>query len=204
MMQFVLSTLTAITLATGSSPLSPVQDVHSEMNHNPNRFQVAQTSRAERVCTDAVEDEGYRVTEILETNSFSGGVEVVMEVSRRGSTRVVGCDYSDNTRAVELYEVEGYRSEDDRYAYGDSDESWQNQFYDPNGVRDRSYAEDLAREVVGQQLGIDDPYSDVVRIDEVRRESSNRNWVVEGRANGAPFVVTIRADDAYILGFEVY
>lgn len=199
----VLSTFTAITLLSGlSSLVAPTRTLAAI----PSTFQIAQSSsRAEQTCTNAVEDRGYRVNDILDTNTFSGGAEVVMEVSRRGNTKVVGCDYSDNTRDVELYEMEGYRSgESDHHVYGDSDESWQNQFYDSNGVRDRGYAEDIAREVVGQQLGIDDPHSDVVEIDEVRRDSGDRSWRVEGKANGAAFEMRIRASDAYIEEFNVY
>lgn len=201
-MRIVLSTLTAITLTTGITLLAT--PARSEILGN--NWQIAQDSnRAERTCTEAVEDEGYRVNDILDTNIFSGGAEVVMEVSRRGNTKVVGCDYSNNSRDVELYELEGYNDDDDRYGLSNNDDdSWQNQFYDSDGVNDRGYAEDIAREVVGQQLGIDDPYSDIVEIDEVRRESNDRNWVVEGKANGAAFVVRIRADDAYITEFSVY
>ena len=202
-MRIVLSTLTAITLTTGITLLAT--PARSEIVGNS--WHIAQAdNRAERTCIDAVEDEGYRVDEILDTTTFSGGAEVVMEVNRRGDTRVIGCDYSNNSRDVELYELEGYNDDDDRYGLNDDNDrdSWQNQFYDADGVNDRSYAEDIAREVVGQQLGIDDPYSDIVEIDEVRRESNNRNWVVEGEANGAPFVVRIRVDDAYITEFSVY
>jgi hypothetical protein len=83
-------------------------------------------------------------------------------------------------------------------------DNWQGGSHRSTGVRDEGYAEQIARAVVGDQLGIDDPYSDIVRVDLVRRESRDRNWIVEGRVNGAPFVVRIRSSDAYILGFDLY
>jgi hypothetical protein len=51
-------------------------------------------------------------------------------------------------------------------------------------------------------LGIDDPNSDIVEIKDVQRE--NRNWVVEGEANGAPFRVQIRASDGSVQDFQLY
>ena len=57
--------------------------------------------------------------------------------------------------------------------------------------------------MVGDQLGIDQPNSSVVKIDDIQRENGDRSWTVEGRANGAPFVVQIRANDGYVQDFQL-
>lgn len=103
-------------------------------------------------------------------------------------------DYDDDD-----YDYENDRDYDRRYHHSD----WQGRYYDSDGIRDDDDAEDIARAVVGDQLGLD-PYSEVVRIDEINQESRYCNWRVEGRVNGAPFIVRIRASDGYVLGFELY
>ncbi|NJO40881.1 MAG: hypothetical protein HC769_07810 [Cyanobacteria bacterium CRU_2_1] len=208
-MRVVLFTLTTLALTTGVTAFA-LPGLTTEGTDRG--FLIAQSRQAEDACIDAVEEEGYEVDDILSSNSFSGGEEVILEVSDRSDVLVVGCDYADSTGDVELYVIEDEQylneddDDDDEYGYDDSDEDWRNQFYDSDGVSDRGYAEDIARELVGDQLGINDPYSDVVEIDNVSRESGgdDRAWLVEGSANGAPFQVLIRADDAYILDFVVY
>jgi hypothetical protein len=257
-MRSVLLALAFMTLTAGEAIAIP--PILIPARNLPLRL--AQVNRAEQVCVDAVRNEGYRVTGILSTSTFAGGAEIIMEVGDRRETFVVGCDYADNTRNVELYRLEvsgnrrgggyddhgnyrysdrynnrrggryddyyeeyddayddredyryGDRSDDrynDRYQrndrHSDYQDDWQRRFQTSSGIRDESDAESIARAVVGDQLGIDDPYSEVVRIDLVRRESgrSNRHWIVEGRVNGAPFVVRIRSSDAYVLGFDLY
>jgi hypothetical protein len=238
-MRSVLFALTLMALTTGEAiaiprPLFPARNFDRHM---------AQASRAEQICVDAVRSEGYQVNGILSTSTFSGGAEIIMEVHDRRENFVIGCDYADNTGNIELYRLQNseYRRNDrysDRYddpysdpyndpyndPYGDwrddqyqgryegryddpystEDSNWQGRFQTSAGVRDEGYAEQVARAVVGDQLGIDNPYSDIVRVDLVRRESRGRNWIVEGRVNGAPFVVRIRSSDAYILGFDLY
>ena len=209
-MQPVLSLLTALLLATGTpaapgTSSNPGLSIHIQRNLQSatphTRVQVAQSRNAEWVCVDAVQHEGYRVNEILRVNSFSGGQEVVMAVQSRRETLVVGCDYATNTGEVSLY-----RLEEPSYnpLSRNSGGNWQGRFYQANGVRSDRAAADIARAVVGEQLGIDDPYSNVVQIDRVRQDARYQNWVVEGRVNGAPFVVQIRDSDAYILGFDLY
>ncbi|GAB4378761.1 MAG: hypothetical protein Kow00121_31330 [Elainellaceae cyanobacterium] len=204
-----LSTLSMLALTTSTVTFTVPKLAIGIENSSTAVAQRFRTGQAEQICVDALEDEGYRVNRILEANHFSGGAEVILEAEGRRERLVVGCDYADNTGDVELYRLERYaydRGDDDgynNYPNNDSDD-WQNRFYDSNGVRDDDDAEDIARAVVGDQLGIDDPYSDIVRIDDVSRESRDRNWLVEGRVNGAPFLVRIRADDAYVLDFELY
>jgi hypothetical protein len=41
-----------------------------------------------------------------------------------------------------------------------------------------------------------------VEINQV--EQNGRNWVVEGEANGAPFRVRIRSNDASVEDFQLY
>lgn len=236
-MQLVVSTLTLMAFAANPTPAAPepsTAELYQAGVH------VAQSSRVEQICVDAVSSSGYRVDNILSTNTFSGGAEVIMEVRERNQSYVVGCDYSDNTNRIELYQLEdtGYSRSDNRYEgrydnrdddwyddrddnqyndryegrydnrddnwYNDRDNDWQEQSYDQSGVRNERDAEDIARGFVGNQLGIRDPYSDVVQIDEVHRGSRERDWIVEGSANGAPFIVKIRSSDASILDFELY
>jgi len=264
----------------------PIATSEPSTHTSDSDLQLAQVNRVEQICVDAVRTSGYRVNSILATNTFSGGAEVLMTVQDRGEPIVVGCDYSDNTSRIELYQVENRSSryEDDnngRYGgqYGDEyndrynsrydrqydeqyngsyddrydrpypysgryEDRYENRYetryetryediyedmYDDRsnngygeddrynnrqergsnsvGVRNGRDAEYIAREAVGDQLGIGDPYSDIVRIDDVHRQanrqSNNRDWIVEGRVNGAPFVVKIRSSDAYILDFEL-
>lgn len=244
-MQLGLSILTFMVAAANPTPAIPTLSPEASNVG----LQIAQANRVEQICVDAVRSSGYRVNNILSTNTFSGGAEVIMEVRDRSESFVIGCDYSDNTSRIELYQLEdnsydysnndydnryGDRYEDryedpyapydaryedrqnDRYGdqyddryddwYGDSDDDR----YDDrrgrfdDGVRNEGDAEYIARGVVGDQLGIRDPYSDVVRIDDVHRQSNERDWVVEGRVNGAPFMVKIRSSDASILDFELY
>jgi hypothetical protein len=242
---FALMVVTSGDAIATPRPLFPVRNLN---------LHIAQISRAEERCVNAVRNAGYQVNGILSTSTFSGGAEIIMEVRDRRESFVVGCDYAENTGNTDLYRLEnsGYRSNsryDERYSdryndryndpysdpypdpYNDpyshpsddwsnhrsqgryddryntsypSNDNWQAQFHTSAGVRDEGYAEQIARSVVGDQLGIDDPYSDIVRVDLVRRESRDRNWIVEGRVNGAPFVVRIRSSDAYILGFDLY
>lgn len=171
------------------------------------QLQVAQNSRAEQTCVDAADDRGLQVVDVVSINPNSGGAEVIMEIRRsRNDSYQVGCDYSSATRRVELYEIEDSRDYDDDSDDSDDDDdrnnSWQNQ-YSGDGVRNRSDAEAIARQVVGDQLGIDQPNSSVVKIDDIQRENGNRSWTVEGRANGAPFVVEIRANDGYVEDFQL-
>jgi hypothetical protein len=171
-------------------------------------LQIAQSSRAEETCTSEVRDRGLRILDILETNDHSGGTEVIMRVSRSDNEYTVGCDYSDSSRNVELYRIEdnsNSRDRNDRFETDNGNSGDRFNRGDRNGssrVGDRQAAENIAREAVGDQLGIDDPYSDIVEIKNVER--SNQNWVVEGEANGAPFRVRIRSSDASIEDFQLY
>lgn len=141
--------------------------------------------------------------EVLSIEPVAGGAEVQMQVSQRQSSSfVVGCDYSSGTGNVELYRLEGVERNDPDSNSDSSD--WRRSYSDGSSVRNQNEAEEIARAVVGQQLGIRDPYSDVVRIDDVDRTDSNRAWEVKGRVNGAPFVVRIRSSDAYVLGFDLF
>jgi hypothetical protein len=168
-------------------------------------------SRAEDVCESEVRDRGLQVEDVLETNDHSGGTEVIMRVSRRGDDYTVGCDYDDSSRNVELYRIEDdrdnsrYNTNSDRYntnsdRYDNSDDRYYRS--GSGSVSDRREAENIARDAVGEQLDIDDPYSDIVEIRQV--EQNGRNWVVEGEANGAPFRVRIRSNDASVEDFQLY
>ncbi|MBD3883554.1 hypothetical protein IFO70_17440 [Phormidium tenue FACHB-886] len=158
---------------------------------------VSQSSRAEQTCVTAARGRGLQVVDITSVNEYSGGAEVIMEVRQGRNSSSIGCDYSSATRDVELYRIEDNYGNDD-----DNDNDWQNQ-YSGDDIRSERDAESIARRVVGQQLGIDDPYSSVVRIDEVQRENGDRDWVVEGRANGAPFVVRLR-EDGSVQDFQLF
>jgi hypothetical protein len=180
------------------------------------KFQLTQpslqiaSSRAEDVCESAVRDRGLQVEDIVETNNHSGGTEVIMRVSRRGDDYTVGCDYDDSSRNVELYRIEDDRQDnsrnDSRYdsRYDSRNDNSNDRFYRTGSgtVSDRREAENIARDAVGDQLDIDDPYSDIVEINQV--EQDGRNWVVEGEANGAPFRVRIRSSDASVEDFQLY
>jgi hypothetical protein len=271
-MQLVVSALTFMAFA--AHPLPGTLGTSTEAR--PIGLQLAQAShRAEQICLDAVRSSGYRVENILSTNTFSGGSEVIMRVRERDAAYVVGCDYSDNTSRIELYQLDdnGYRRGDDRYTvqyqdhrqgcnssrygdcyndryyedqyilnrydnrydnrynnqpydnqygsdryeynryeynryeydqYDDATNDWQGRNSDSFSVRSEAEAESVARRMVGDQLGIRDPDSEVVRIDDIRRESNAQDWIVEGSANGAPFVIKIRSRDASILDFDLY
>ncbi len=198
----IMAVLSLGTIVASNPPLT----VDASSGFQP-VLQIAQSSgRAEDTCTSAVRDRGLRVVDVLETNEHSGGTEVTMRVSRSGDEYTVGCDYSDSSRNVELYRIEdssrnsGDRFENnndnsgDRFNRGDSNSS--------DRVGDRQEAENIAREAVGNQLGIDNPNSDIVEIKGVER--NNQNWVVEGEANGAPFRVRIRSNDGSIQDFQLY
>lgn len=210
MKTFVLAAVSSLTLTTSFAVLpvrasawisSPWFSPSSSQN---TPFQLAQRQGlgdAQEVCVEAAEDRGLRVREILSIEPVAGGAEVQMQVSQRQSSSfVIGCDYSSGTGNVELYRLEGVERNDP-----DSDSSdWRRSYSDGSSVRNQNQAEEIARAVVGQQLGIRDPYSDVVRIDDVDRTDSNRAWEVKGQVNGAPFVVRIRSSDAYVLGFDLF
>jgi hypothetical protein len=202
-MNLLLPILATLSFGAASSPMTASTTV---------KFQPATqiaASRAEDVCESEVRDRGLQVEDVLETNDHSGGTEVIMRVSRRGDDYTVGCDYDDSSRNVELYRIEDdrgngrYNTNSDRYdtnsdRYDNSDDR-----FDRRGsVSDRREAENIARDAVGDQLDIDDPYSDIVEIRQV--EQNGRNWVVEGEANGAPFRVRIRSNDASVEDFQLY
>jgi len=200
MRTFVLAAVSSLTLTTGLAVLP----VRASTFVGDSSFQLAQRrglGDAAEVCTEQAEDRGLRVREILSVEPVAGGAEVQMQVSQRqgGSSFVVGCDYSSGTGNVQLYRLEGVDRSD-----RDDDSDWRRTYSNGSSVRSQSDAEDVARAVVGQQLGIRDPYSDVVRIDDVDRTEGDRAWEVKGRVNGAPFVVRIRASDAYVLGFDLF
>lgn len=188
MKPFAQSTFTVLALV-GFTAIAAPESAEAQV------FQMAQNSRAEQICREAASDRGLRVLNIRDVNSHSGGAEVIMEVRQgRSGSQVVGCDYSSATRAVELYEIQ-----DDYSSSGEND--WQNQA-DSESIDNRSDAESVARRAVGNELGIDDPFSSVIRIDKVQRE--NRSWMVEGRANGAPFEVRLRSDDGSVQDFQLH
>ncbi len=175
-------------------------------------FQIAQVSRAEDTCVNAAEDRGLRVEDILETNEQPGGAEVIMRVSRRSERYSIGCDYNSSNRATELYRIENdgdgdFRDDrsrdsfDDDFPFGSGNDR-RDRFSSSGEVRDRQDAENIARDAVRDRLGIDNSDSEVVDIQNIQRE--NRTWVVEGEANGAPFVVRIRASDASIQDFDLF
>ena len=189
---------------------------------NPNSL-ISQNSRAEQTCVSAARDRGLRIVDVTAVNETSGGAEVIMEVQQgRNGASSVGCDYSNATHNVELYRIEdnGSNSNNNRnndrnnngynngYNNGNNgnngynnNDGWQNQ--SGNSIRNQSDAEAIARQTVGEQLGIDNPNSSVVRIDNVQR-NGDRDWVVEGKANGAPFEVRLRADDGSVQDFQLH
>jgi hypothetical protein len=196
-MNVLLPLLAVLSLSTTSASSRPLT-ANPSLGFQP--AQMAQSSRAESTCTSEVRDRGLRVVDILETNEHSGGTEVMMRVNRSGDEYTVGCDYSDSSGNVELYRIDdNNRDRSDRFENNNSNSG------DRNGsdrVRDRQDAERIARDAVGDQLGIDDPNSDIVEINDVQR--NNQNWVVEGAANGAPFRVRIRSSDGSIDDFQLY
>ena len=201
----IMAVLSLGTIVASNPPLT----VDASSGFQP-VLQIAQSSRAEETCTSKVRDRGLRIVDILETNEHSGGTEVMMRVSRSGDEYTVGCDYSDSSGNVELYRIEDSNRDrnnrfdnhngnnngnsGDRFNRGDRNSS--------DRVGDRQAAENIARDAVGDQLGIDDPDSDIVEIKGVER--NNQSWVVEGEANGAPFRVRIRSSDASIEDFQLY
>lgn len=201
MRTFVLAAVSSLTLTTGLA-VFPVRASTLISNTSLLFAQRGGLGDAEEICTEQAENRGLRVREILSIQPMTGGAEVQMQVSQRqGSSFVVGCDYSSGTGNVQLYRLEGVdRSDRD----DDDNQDWRRTYSDGGSVRSQSDAEDVARAVVGQRLSIRDPYSDVVEIDDVDRVESNRAWEVKGRVNGAPFIVRIRASDAYVLGFDLF
>jgi hypothetical protein len=204
-------------LSLGTSPASTLLTANASGMFQP-KLQIAQSGRAEETCTSEVRDRGLRVVDILETNDHSGGTEVIMRVNRQGDEYTVGCDYSDSSGNVELYRIEDSSRDDSRsnsrnsddngdYRFGNNGRNSNDRFgrsssdrNDSDQVSDRSRAEDIAREAVKDELGIDDP--SIVDINDVQRD--NRNWVVEGEANGAPFRVRIRSSDSSVEDFQLY
>ncbi|MFM7426269.1 MAG: hypothetical protein ACKO7W_14970 [Elainella sp.] len=139
---------------------------------------------AESTCIDAVESQGLRVADVLDRNSYEGGSEVIMRVQRRRDFYTVGCDYASSTQQVQLYRLEGEDDQSyDDSRYGDDDR------YGSDRINNQAEAEDIARQVVEDQLGVD-ANSDVIRIAETRR--NNGRWYVRGDVNGAAFAVRIR------------
>lgn len=159
-------------------------------------------SRAERVCVNALESRGFRVTDVLERNDFTGGSEIILRVRERNSSYAIGCDYADRTGEVQLYQLQGYGNrydddyDDDRYDDYDDDDS-----YNRGGrVGNRREAETIARRAIEDQLGVD-ANSEVIEIDEAER--NNRRWKVTGNVNGAPFEIKIRSEDGSVEDFEL-
>ena len=177
-----------------------------------NNSLISQNSRAEQTCVSAARDRGLQVVDVTAVNETSGGTEVIMQVQqRRNGSSSVGCDYSNATHDVELYRIEDNgSSNNDRNNNGSynngsnngrSNDGWQNQ--SGNSIRNQSDAESIARQAVGDQLGIDNPNSSVVHIDDVQR-NGDREWIVEGKANGAPFKVRLRSDDGSVQDFQLF
>ena len=178
---------------------------------------ISQNDRAEQTCVSAARDRGLQVVDVTAVNETSGGAEVIMQVQqRRNGSSSVGCDYSNATHDVELYRIEDNgNSNNDRNNNGssnngynggynggrNSNDGWQNQ--SGNSIRNQSDAESIARQAVGDQLGIDNPNSGVVHIDNVQR-NGDREWIVEGKANGAPFKVRLRSDDGSVQDFQLF
>lgn len=162
---------------------------------------ISQNSHAEQTCVSAARDRGLQVVDVTAVNETSGGAEVIMEVQqRRNGSSSVGCDYSNATHDVELYRIEDNGSSNNNR--NSNNDGWQNQ-YSGNGIRNQSDAESIARQAVGDQLGIDNPNSSVVHIDDVQR-NGDREWIVEGKANGAPFKVRLRSDDGSVQDFQLF
>jgi hypothetical protein len=202
-MNLLLPVLATLSFGVASDTMTAIASTKFQPTQTP--IQIA-SSRAEDVCESAVRDRGLQVEDIVETNDHSGGTEVVMRVSRRGDDYTVGCDYDDSSRNVELYRIEDDRQDNSRNdsRYDSRDDNSGDRFYrtGSGSVSDRREAENIARDAVGDQLDIDDPYSDIVEINQV--EQNGRNWVVEGEANGAPFRVRIRSNDSSVEDFQLY
>jgi hypothetical protein len=155
--------------------------------------------RAVNICVDAASARGFRVEEVVEQNEFSGGAEVIMRVRSRYDSALIGCDYADNTRQVQLYQLESGRNtwEDNRDDDDDNDDDDYNDNdyfddrYSEGRINNRRDAETMARQVIEDELGVD-ANSDIIRIGETRR--NRQVWYVAGDVNGAPFEVEIRRD----------
>lgn len=148
--------------------------------------------RAVNICVDAAASRGLRVEEVVEQNEFSGGAEVIMRVRNRYDSALIGCDYADNSRQVQLYQLESNSNswEDDQGNYWNDNDDFDNEYSDGR-VNNRREAEIVARQVIEDELGVD-ASSDVIRIGETRR--NRQVWHVAGDVNGAPFEVEIRRD----------
>lgn len=165
-------------------------------------FQVARSRDAEEVCVNRAEDRGLRVDDVLSVNDHSGGAEVIMRARQNGNSITIGCDYSSANDSVELYRLESgsrSRSYDDRRS---DDSRYYQRSSNDGSVRNEDDAENVARSALGDQLGIRNPYSNVVKIDDIRRETGS--WAVFGRANGAAFEMHIRASDATVTRLELH
>ena len=200
-MPFTVAALSALTLLTSLTGLAPAEAF--SLGSDRSSFQVAQRStnlnNAAEVCTDQAEARGLRVQDVLSVTPVAGGAEVTMRVGQRQqNSYTVGCDYSNNTGQVQLYRLEGENT--NRTEQYDNDSTWRNSY--AGEIRSRSDAESVARQVGGNQLNRDTPFSNLVRIDDVDRDG-NQSWEVKGRANGAPFVVRLRASDASVLDFDL-
>lgn len=171
---------------------------------------VANRRLAEDICVDAVERQGLRVIDILGQNEYEGGAEIIMQVQERRGSLTVGCDYADNSRRVQLYQVDARRYDDDyndNNDYNDSNDSWGGDWrrdddrysYD-DYVNSDSEAVRIARRAVEEQLGVD-ANSDVIEINDLRE--GNRRWRVDGQVNGAPFRVLIRSEDGSVEDFRL-
>lgn len=154
--------------------------------------------RAEDTCINAVERQGLQVVDVLDRNEYAGGSEVVLRVRERRQSFTLGCDYADNTRRVQLYQLDGYEDDweqdDDFY-----DRNSYNRSYNDE-VSDSWQAEEIARRAVEDQLGVD-ANSEVIRINNTRR--ADRRWRVNGQVNGAPFEVWIRSQDGSVEDFQL-
>jgi hypothetical protein len=151
--------------------------------------------RAQETCLDAVQQQGLRVTDVVEQNDYAGGSEIILRGRTRNQSFTVGCDYAENTGRVQLYQLEGRDNSRDDDREDDREDDWDDDEYgnryNNDSAGDRRSAERIARQEIERQLGVDAD-SDVIEIDQTR--SSNRNWYVEGNVNGAPFEVRIRQD----------
>jgi hypothetical protein len=202
---FTLLTCGSLAIAASLTMAAPKAIANTSSAFNQNSL-ISQNSRAEQSCVSAARDRGLRIVDVTAVNETSNGAEVIMEVQQgRNGSSSVGCDYSNATHDVELYRIEddnGSSYNNDRNN-GNSRDGWQNQYSGGDSIRNQSDAESIARQAVGEQLGIDNPNSSVVRIDDVQR-NGDRDWVVEGRANGAAFKMRLRGDDGSVEDFQLF
>ena len=152
----------------------------------PDRMLIA-SRRAQETCVDAAQQQGLRVTDVVEQNDYAGGTEIILRGRNRNQSVTVGCDYAENTGRVQLYRLEG---RDDSQGDNRDDDRYVDR-YNEGEVSNRGDAERVARREIERQLGVDSD-SDVIEIDETR--NNDRKWYVEGNVNGAPFEVRIRRD----------